>query len=131
MTSDPQEQAFLADIREHPEDDAPRLIFADWLEERGKPGDAARAEFIRVQCKLAVAHITRSPRTNLERREWELLAGHREEWMHPLRAVMPLHDDDVTFARGFPAASPSTRSRTWSTPRGLRPSHPSRKCIST
>jgi uncharacterized protein (TIGR02996 family) len=30
-------QAFLADIAAHPEDDAPRLIYADWLEEHGDP----------------------------------------------------------------------------------------------
>jgi uncharacterized protein (TIGR02996 family) len=41
---------FLQDIIEHPEDDAPRLIYADWLEEHG---DSDRAEFIRVQCELA------------------------------------------------------------------------------
>jgi uncharacterized protein (TIGR02996 family) len=40
------EEAFLADIREHPDDDTPRLIFADWLEENGDP---ERAEFIRVR----------------------------------------------------------------------------------
>lgn len=28
-------EQFLADICEHPEDDAPRLIYADWLEEEG------------------------------------------------------------------------------------------------
>jgi uncharacterized protein (TIGR02996 family) len=39
--------AFLADIREHPHDDAPRLIFADWLDE---DGHADRAAFIRAQC---------------------------------------------------------------------------------
>lgn len=43
-------EAFLADIIEHPDDDAPRLIYADWLEDHG---DASRAEFIRVQCELA------------------------------------------------------------------------------
>jgi uncharacterized protein (TIGR02996 family) len=47
MTSD---EAFLRDICEHPEDDAPRLVYADWLEEHGNP---ERAEFIRVQCRLA------------------------------------------------------------------------------
>ena len=41
---------FLADIIEHPDDDTPRLIYADWLEEHG---DAARANFIRAQCHLA------------------------------------------------------------------------------
>jgi uncharacterized protein (TIGR02996 family) len=35
-----------------PEDDAPRLQYADWLEEHGQ---AERAEFIRVQCELARA----------------------------------------------------------------------------
>ena len=40
----------LAEIIAHPADDAPRLIYADWLEEHG---DSARAEFIRVQCELA------------------------------------------------------------------------------
>src|SRR5262245_41658733 len=41
--------ALLAAIRAAPDDDAPRLIFADWLEEHG---DADRAEFIRVQVEL-------------------------------------------------------------------------------
>jgi uncharacterized protein (TIGR02996 family) len=54
------EDAFLQSIREHPEDDTPRLIFADWLDEHdnGKNGYAPRAEFIRVQCELAGANIT-------------------------------------------------------------------------
>jgi uncharacterized protein (TIGR02996 family) len=43
------EQAFLQAIIENPDDDAPRLIFADWLDERGDP----RAPFIRIQCRLA------------------------------------------------------------------------------
>ncbi len=49
------EQAFLQAIIETPADDTPRLVYADWLEERGQPGDAERAEFIRVQCELAKA----------------------------------------------------------------------------
>src|SRR5687768_16114221 len=44
---------FLADIVAHPDEDAPRLIYADWLDEHGGRGGAARAEFIRVQCELA------------------------------------------------------------------------------
>ena len=34
------EQAFLTDIIEHPDDDVPRLIYADWLEDQGKDGQA-------------------------------------------------------------------------------------------
>jgi uncharacterized protein (TIGR02996 family) len=45
-----QEQAFLRAICENPDDDAVRLIFADWLEENGKP---ERAEFIRRQIETA------------------------------------------------------------------------------
>ena len=36
--------AFLNTIREHPDADLPRLVFADWLDENDDP---ARAEFIR------------------------------------------------------------------------------------
>ncbi len=44
------EQAFLEAILDDPEDDNLRLIYADFLEERG---DGARAEFIRVQVELS------------------------------------------------------------------------------
>jgi uncharacterized protein (TIGR02996 family) len=43
-------RAFLDDVIACPEDDGPRLIYADWLDDQG---EAARAEFIRVQCALA------------------------------------------------------------------------------
>lgn len=40
--------SFLRAIAEEPDDDACRLVFADWLEERGD----WRAEFLRVDCRL-------------------------------------------------------------------------------
>ena len=40
------EEAFLAAIREVPDDDALRFVYADWLEDRGDP----RAEFLRMEC---------------------------------------------------------------------------------
>jgi uncharacterized protein (TIGR02996 family) len=42
--------ALLRCVIEAPDDDTPRLIFADWLEEHG---EGARAEFVRVQCRIA------------------------------------------------------------------------------
>ncbi len=42
--------ALLRAICENPDDDAPRLIYADWLDEHGDP---RQAEFIRVQIELA------------------------------------------------------------------------------
>jgi uncharacterized protein (TIGR02996 family) len=41
--------AFLAAIRAAPDDSAPRLVYADWLDERGRPG----GDFLRVECELA------------------------------------------------------------------------------
>ncbi len=43
------EKAFLDAIAASPEDDAPRLVFADWLDEHGRPEEA---ELIRLQCRL-------------------------------------------------------------------------------
>lgn len=45
--------ALLAAIITRPADDTPRLAFADALDDRGEPGDAERAEFVRVQVELA------------------------------------------------------------------------------
>jgi len=42
--------ALLASILDRPEDDLPRLVFADWLD---KNGEHDRSEFIRVGCELA------------------------------------------------------------------------------
>lgn len=46
-----------------PADDVPRLVYADWLEERDGEGDADRAAFIRCQIELAnlIGDGTRCP----------------------------------------------------------------------
>jgi uncharacterized protein (TIGR02996 family) len=84
--------AFLEDIIASPEDDAPRLIYADWLEENG---DEARAEFIRLQ--VARAKAEGGLEVPERGREAELLAAHRARWTAGLsgRAHRAL------FRRGF------------------------------
>lgn len=47
---DAEELAFIAAICSSPGDDAPRLVYADWLDEHDR---RERAEFIRVQCRMA------------------------------------------------------------------------------
>lgn len=42
---------FMRTIIASPADDAPRLVYADWLEEHG--GEPERAEFIRLQIRIA------------------------------------------------------------------------------
>jgi uncharacterized protein (TIGR02996 family) len=44
------QRGFIEDIVADPDDDTPRLIFADWLDEHG---EEERAEFIRLQCEYA------------------------------------------------------------------------------
>jgi uncharacterized protein (TIGR02996 family) len=41
--------ALLRAVVANPDDDAPRLVYADWLDEHGDPD---RAEFIRIQIEL-------------------------------------------------------------------------------
>ncbi len=102
---------FWEAIRGAPEDDAPRLVYADWLEENGEP---ARAEFIRVQCALAVLgpdrRKGRKQRAVLEPREKSLLAEHGSRWLAPLRDALrgsnPWDREDewlgrLEFRRGF------------------------------
>src|SRR4051794_20860216 len=47
--------ALLAATLAHPDEDTPRLAFADFLDEQGGKVNQFRAEFIRVQCHLARA----------------------------------------------------------------------------
>jgi uncharacterized protein (TIGR02996 family) len=94
---DEQNRAFLQAIRDEPEDDTHRLVYADWLQDHG---DEVRAEFIRVQCELAWLSRKDARRPDLERRERELLMKRRDTWLGPLKKV--LRYDHCTFRRGFP-----------------------------
>jgi uncharacterized protein (TIGR02996 family) len=93
----PLDDAFREDIIAHPDDDAPRLIYADWLEEQDTPQDRARAEFIRVQCALARTDEEGPARWVLQKREAELLRSWRGEWSGSLR-VLAWGEE---FERGF------------------------------
>jgi uncharacterized protein (TIGR02996 family) len=86
--------AFLQAILEQPDDDAPRLIFADWLEENG---DTERAEFIRVQIELARMPDGDRKGAALRKREAALLKVHKQRWLGLLHAVI----SDGEFRRGF------------------------------
>jgi uncharacterized protein (TIGR02996 family) len=76
---DEEEQAFIRAIAERPDDDGPRLIFADWLDEIGDE----RADFIRTQC--ALARETDPLRLhNLKRHEAKLVDDFGDVWLEPL-----------------------------------------------
>ncbi len=76
-----------------PESNGPRLVYADWLQEKGDP----RGEFITTQVSLGGELEFPSRRIELKRRERELLAEHRERWAAPVKEWA----GQYTFRRGF------------------------------
>jgi uncharacterized protein (TIGR02996 family) len=90
-------EAFLEAIRDDPDDDAPRLIYADWLEDHAGPAGRARAAFIRAQVRLAALPPDHPARPGLEDEAGDLLAGHEEEWVAPFRRRVFAWE----FRRGF------------------------------
>jgi uncharacterized protein (TIGR02996 family) len=94
------EDAFVHSILNNPDDDTPRLAFADWLEERGR---ASHAELIRVQCELArLPKRSREPKAKARReklaaREKELLR--QPEFFPTWPAGTPTPQYDI-FKRG-------------------------------
>ena len=49
MSAAHEDDPFIRAVLVDPENEAPRLIYADWLEERGDP----RGEYLRLECYLA------------------------------------------------------------------------------
>lgn len=69
--------SFLRAIADNPGDDACRLVFADWLEERGD----WRAEFVRLDCVLRALPADRSRPAALESRWQELRTRLSPSWL--------------------------------------------------
>src|SRR5215470_6533504 len=92
------DNAFVLAILEHPEDDTPRLVFADWLDEHDQP---ERAEFIRLQVRLTAMPEWNDEHRRIMERESELLRVHRAAWAVEL-GIFDLEKFDVQFERGFP-----------------------------
>ncbi|MCU0705620.1 MAG: TIGR02996 domain-containing protein [Fimbriiglobus sp.] len=105
----PNWELLLKAVTASPDDDLPRLVAADWLDESGDPD---RAEFIRLQIERA-----RADRPELEYREKQLLNNPlfgplwaveacpriaTLDFGSSVRAVGVSGSERVTFRRGFP-----------------------------
>jgi uncharacterized protein (TIGR02996 family) len=90
-------ELLLRAVFEHPEDDAPRLAYADWLEESG--GEPERAALVRVQCERFRLPPDDARAAALIRAEERLLRGRKLRW----RASLPRLRGVVwgAFSRGF------------------------------
>jgi uncharacterized protein (TIGR02996 family) len=62
------DDAFLQAILRDPNDEPTRLVYADWLEERGDPQSLARGEFLRLDHELATRKHKKKSRAVVEAR---------------------------------------------------------------
>ncbi|MBY0231767.1 MAG: TIGR02996 domain-containing protein, partial [Gemmataceae bacterium] len=108
-----EEAGLLADIREHPDEPALRLIHADWLEERGR---TAQAEFVRAQCRLAALPRSAPERSPLQEEAQRLLREKWAEWTRPFASLMGTMPNPVA------AQFRHTERSIAAYPRGLRES---------
>src|SRR5690348_8083829 len=92
-------QAFLRDIVANPEDDASRLIFADWLDDTGDDIDRARAELIRLECQAEALEPGCAEREALLGRAALLRKRHATAWFGDLAALVETYET----RRGFVA----------------------------
>jgi uncharacterized protein (TIGR02996 family) len=85
--------ALFQAILDSPDDDLPRQVYADWLEDQGDP----QAQFIRIQCELAAMEADSWRRRELLAAERRLLQDNARQWAGPIAEVAL----DYHFRRGF------------------------------
>ena len=86
-------RAFLEAVLNEPDEDAHRLVFADWLEEHDDP----RGEFIRLQCQLEHLNPDDPRRPACSARERQLRHAHGREWAGTIARLA----GGYFFRRGF------------------------------
>jgi uncharacterized protein (TIGR02996 family) len=87
--SRPEVLALIEEIKEHPDDNAVRLILCDYLEEQVDPADRARGEFVRLEGRHDPLPEEDDDAEAPERgeREQALLTAHSPAWLGPLYAL--------------------------------------------
>jgi uncharacterized protein (TIGR02996 family) len=102
------EAGFLHAIQANPEDDATRLVYADWLDDQGSEANVARAEYIRLSIELASAKVGRRTPPELkakEERAQALFGKHHPDWFPELfdrKSILRGVRGSPQMARGFP-----------------------------
>ncbi|MDB4614675.1 TIGR02996 domain-containing protein [bacterium] len=73
---DSERQGLLNAIVSHPDNDLPRLVYADWLEDQGDP----QSEFIRIQCEMAQLERWEPAYERLDASREQLEKKHAKLW---------------------------------------------------
>ena len=92
--SETERDAFLQAIIAEPDEVAPRLVFADWLDEHADPF----GEFIRVSIELETLPATHPDWAARHARLRQLRYEHEESWFNPIR---DLGACETVVRRGF------------------------------
>lgn len=93
-------EALLKEVLANPEDDRPRLVYADHLQQRGDP----RGEFITLQCAHAKLPQGDPRAEPLAARAEALLEKHKRDWVNPF---MGDRHTTVIGGRSYTRTSPS------------------------
>jgi uncharacterized protein (TIGR02996 family) len=98
-----EREALYAAVLAEPEADAPRLVYADWLEEhpRGE-ADTARAHFIRLEIEAENGPDDSPEREPLESAAAKLYNRFGTAWDHELPTWDEWYDSALRYRRGFP-----------------------------
>ena len=92
-----EHDSLLRAVIDNPEDNAPRLVYADWLDEHGEPD---HAELIRLQCALARrGGVPKARRVAVKQRVAEILV--QPSFAHPTYET-----ETLLWERGFIAQYP-------------------------
>lgn len=111
----PMRTAFERAIALHGDDDLPKLVYADWLDEND---DAHRAEYTRLEVELLRLPMDAPHRRALEERSRVLFRENHDTWFPPVAGVRGFvlragfvdrivvdHESDVAAAKeAFPSA---------------------------
>lgn len=100
--------ALLASILDRPDDDLPRLVFADWLDEQGNESDAARAAFIRVGCEIAELERERVRRFN-DAIDWKECTGISATWCGNCGDCSCKNREESMSDKGCPLHDPASK----------------------
>lgn len=89
-----QRVGLMKDILKNRDEDTPRLVFADWLQDHG---ERERGEFLLLQCQMAYTPEEDPAYPRLRLRERQLWHNHKEAWARPFQQFRC----KTFFRRGF------------------------------
>ena len=91
--SSPEFRSLFDEAKSEPDDDLPRQVLADWLQDHDDP----RGEFLSVQVRRARLPADDPEQADLAQQERQLLAAHALTWLGPLADLA----SGWAFRRGF------------------------------